>query len=304
MGRAAPYLEGVLGSLTTPFAPDLSLDLHGLEKNVAYLVQHGIKAVVCCGSVGEFASLTHGERRAIIAATVTAAGSTPVIAGVSDASLHSALDLARHAADMGATALLVTPPPFYKAAERDIVDFFTRLNRAVALPWVLYHGAVHNVTLSLDAVEEIAGLSHFAGLKEASPDMVRYYALVDRFGGKFPLVAAAENVVIFQMMAGADGLMTLSPIFAPEFTASMWQTVRSGDTAAALGQFRRLWQFRKLFMADMAAGLPIYVPYAKAALDALGLAGGPCRPPIRTLGEPERAALRRVLRDEMGLPVV
>jgi dihydrodipicolinate synthase/N-acetylneuraminate lyase len=302
MSTAAPWLQGVIAPLTTPFQSDLSLDLAGLKRNIAYLLQKGVKTFLCCGSTGEFPSLSDEERRAVITATVEAVGGQGwVLAGVAHSSLPAVIELARHAKTAGAAAILLTPPYYYKTADADVVSFFRHVNDAVDLPWILYHGSAPTGVLSLDAVEQIAGLSRFAGYKEASADMGRYYGLVDRTGGRFPIIAAAENVLVFQLLAGADGLMTLTPGFAPRFMADLWAAAQNNNAGEALSLFRRLWQLRKLLAPAMASGYPAYVPYGKAALDLLGLAGGPCRPPLHALDAPQRAALHTVLQEHLGM---
>ncbi len=302
MSPVAPWLQGVIAPLTTPFRPDLSLDLAGLKKNVAYLLEKGVKTFLCCGSTGEFPSLSDDERRAVITAAVEAAGGRGwVLAGVAHSSLPAAVELARHAKAAGAAAVLLTPPYYYKTPDADVVAFFRHVNEAIDLPWILYHGSAPTGVLSLDCVEQIAGLSRFAGYKEASADMGRYYGLVDRCRGRFPVIAAAENVLVFQLLAGADGLMTLTPGFAPEFMAGLWAAAQKNDAAEAMTLFGRLWQLRTLLAPAMASGYPAYVSYGKAALDFLGLAGGPCRPPLRALDPAERIALHTVLQEHLGL---
>ena len=302
MSPAAPWLRGVIAPLTTPFRSDLSLDSAGLKDNIAYLLEKGVQTFLCCGSTGEFPSLTDGERREVITATIEAVGGRGrVIAGVAHPSFPAAVALAGHAKTVGAAAVLLTPPYYYRALDAEVVEFFRRVDEAIDLPWILYHGSAPTGALSLDAVEQIAGLSRFAGYKEASADMGRYYGLVDRCRGRFPIVAAAENVLVFQLLAGADALMTLTPGFAPEFMAGLWGAVQKGHTAEAMALWGRLWQLRKLLAPAMASGYPAYVAYGKAALDHLGLAGGPCRPPLRALDATERGPLHAVMREHLGL---
>ncbi len=59
-------LSGVIAFPITPFKSDLSLDVEGLQENLAKLLAHPICAVVAAGGTGEMYSLTPAEHLEII----------------------------------------------------------------------------------------------------------------------------------------------------------------------------------------------------------------------------------------------
>ena len=75
-------LDGVIGFPVTPFNDDHSLDIDGHRKNVRYMLEQPMCALVAAGGTGELYSLTPDEVRQVGEATIEeAAGRAPVIAG-------------------------------------------------------------------------------------------------------------------------------------------------------------------------------------------------------------------------------
>src|SRR5881296_1291262 len=126
-------LIGVIGFPVTPFKADLSLDVEGLRKNVAFLVKHPICAVVAAGGTGEFYSLTPAEHKAVVEATVEAtAGKAPVIAGVGYHP-HLAIELAKQSQAAGASGILMFPPYYVNAHDDGLFDYYSTIAAATPL---------------------------------------------------------------------------------------------------------------------------------------------------------------------------
>ncbi|MDE2573084.1 MAG: dihydrodipicolinate synthase family protein, partial [bacterium] len=66
--------HGVLPAVTTPFDAALGVDHPFLAKHLAWLIQHGCRAVVPLGSLGEGATLSFDERVAVLETSLRAAG--------------------------------------------------------------------------------------------------------------------------------------------------------------------------------------------------------------------------------------
>src|SRR6266567_4094529 len=95
-------ISGVIAFPITPFKIELSLDVEGLQENLAKLLVHPICAIVAAGGTGEMYSLTPAEHLEVIKTTVTATqGRVPVIAGVGF-NQKLAAETARAAAEAGA----------------------------------------------------------------------------------------------------------------------------------------------------------------------------------------------------------
>ena len=67
--------RGVFPAMTTPFAADLSVDHAELALHAAWLLEHRAAGLVALGSLGEAATLSFDEKRAILGTCVRVAGS-------------------------------------------------------------------------------------------------------------------------------------------------------------------------------------------------------------------------------------
>ena len=302
-GALQAALCDVLASATTPFKPDLSLDLDGLTRNLEFLLDKGLRVYVCCGSVAEVSSMTDEERQAVTQCHVEVIGDRGiVVAGVSHSSLTETIRMSRLARDAGAQAVMLTPPYYLKGTSDGLFEFFRRFDAETALPFIAYNNPdATQHFLSVDLVGRIAGLLNFVALKESSTDLYHFWGLMERFKGQFPVIAAAEVVIPFHMLAGADGMMTLLPVIVPQMMRELLQAARDGDAGRVMDLCGPVYRFREVLAPALAEGYTAYVSYTKAAYDLMGLAGGPCRPPLPTLGSVEREALSRVLRDDLGV---
>jgi dihydrodipicolinate synthase/N-acetylneuraminate lyase len=296
-------LSGVIASLATAFDSQGNLSAAGLKAEVQFLLNSGIKILVCGGSIGEFSSLTISERKQLLELTLeTAGGKALVLAGCAAPDVGTVLELTQHAAASGAHAIMLTAPYYFKSTSEAIHDFFKRINKEVNLPFIIYNNpSTTKVNLSLDLIERMSRLSQFAALKESCPDLARYFEERERFGSRFPIIAAGESVLVFQLLAGAEGLMTASVLYAPNLMQDLWHAAREKRVDEAFDKFSRLFQFRKLLDRTMSEGFPAYVSYTKAALEMLGIPVGPPRSPLSPLAPAEMQRLERVLRLDMGL---
>lgn len=292
-------LAGVIAPTVTPFRADGSLDRDAVGENAAFLVEKGVTAVVPCGTVGEFASLTLEEREQVLEQTVRAvAGKAAVIAHVSATDHESMLRLARHAARHGADALLVLPPYYFKLDADELFAFYVRLHRELPLPFLVYNNpATTGMSISEEHLERLIELPRFVGVKEGHPDVVRFHRIVRRFGAEVPVIAANESLVGFFLLSGARALMTSGVAYAPELFRWLLEAARRQDVDETWRRFDHVLALRRPMMQALAQGYPAYIPFAKLGVELRGLRAGPPRPPLRPVGPEARSAFEAAVRE-------
>src|ERR1051326_258869 len=113
MDRRA-LLSGLWPPIPTPFAPDGRVDDDRLLTLAHRLLDEGSRGLVLLGTTGEANSLGLGERHALIDAMVER-GVDPgrLIVGTGACAIADAVELTRHAGDVGAAAVLLLPPFYY-----------------------------------------------------------------------------------------------------------------------------------------------------------------------------------------------
>ena len=281
---------GVIPAITTPFDARGEVDLDALKGNARALLDAGLTGLVGNGTMAEAGSLSAAERRAAIEALVDAAGGrATVTAGVSAQSAQAAIAYARDAEAAGAGALMCLPPLLYGGDEREVTAFFATIASATELPLMVYNNPVASGGTDLlpgfllQLAEEVDTV---VAVKECSGDARRIAALV---GGPLEVLVGGDDWPLEGFSAGATGWISGVANVAPEECVALQRHVIDGELDAARELNARLLPLARLDMT------PKLVQYFKAAQDAVGRVGGPCRPPRMELTEPERALLEAAL---------
>lgn len=179
----------------TPCDNDGSPDFAALASKGRELIDRGMRAVVYCGSMGDWPLLTDQQRmegvRQLVAAGV------PVVVGTGAQNPRIAAAHAAHAQQVGAAGLMVIPRVLSrgtsKAAQKD--HFARVLAAAPDLPSVIYNSPYYGFETKADVFFELRkDHSNLVGFKE--------------FGGSDSLSYAAEHITSgnpdLTLMVGVD----------------------------------------------------------------------------------------------------
>src|SRR5436305_9448219 len=117
---AEPLFKGVLPALVTPFR-DAAVDEDAFVRLVERQITGGVHGLVPVGTTGETATLSHDEHRRVVELCVkTAAGRVPVVAGAGSNATDEAIELVRHAKQVGAAAALVVTPYYNRPSQEGL----------------------------------------------------------------------------------------------------------------------------------------------------------------------------------------
>jgi 1-pyrroline-4-hydroxy-2-carboxylate deaminase len=278
---------GIIPAVTTPFDAAGAVDEAALAGNVTALLDAGVHGIVATGTMGEAGSLSAAERRAVVAAVAGAVeGRVPVIAGVSAGTPAAAIALAADAAEAGAVALMLLPPLGYRADADETVAYYRAVGEAAGLPLMAYNnpeasGVDMRADLLVRLYEEIDAV---VAVKECSGDARRIPALLNAAPGLEVLVGG-DDWALEGFCAGATGWVTGVADVLPRECVELYEACGAGNLETARAIYARLLPLARFDMT------PKLVQYFKAAMDEVGFAGGPTRPPRMPLTEDERAAL-------------
>jgi 4-hydroxy-tetrahydrodipicolinate synthase len=104
-------LRGIFPVVYTPFDEEGRIDEEDLERLVEYLIAAGAHGLAAVGGASEAHKMPVGERKWLAERTLTfARRRVPVLVGTSATNTAEAVELSRHAAEIGAKAVFVTPP--------------------------------------------------------------------------------------------------------------------------------------------------------------------------------------------------
>jgi 4-hydroxy-tetrahydrodipicolinate synthase len=136
---------------------------------------------------------------------------------------------------------------------------------------------------------QLAGIARaipsVGALKESSGDARRIAELVN-LCPDLDVMVGGDDWALEGFCAGAAGWISGVGVVLPALSVRLWDLCAAGDLAPARRLYAELLPLGRLDMT------PKLVQYFKAALDELGLGGGPCRPPRLALTDEELAVLR------------
>jgi dihydrodipicolinate synthase/N-acetylneuraminate lyase len=277
--------SGVLPAVMTPFDAGLSIHDGELAGSVGWLIGAGVSGLVATGTMGEAGALSEAEREHVAELVVAAAdGRVPVIVGVSADTPDRAARLARAAQRAGARGLMCTPPPTYRADDREIVAFFTSVAAATDLPLMVYNNpsVTHN-DLSPRLIADLGGVDTVSAVKETSGDCRRIAEIIDLTDGALDVLVGGDDWALEGVAAGATGWVSGCGVVAPAESVALFDACSASHLDRARHIYRHLLPLARLDMQ------PKLVQYFKAALDETGRYGGPCRPPRLPLTAAETA---------------
>ena len=283
-------MKGVHAAIVTHFGADLTVDHEAVASEVKWLVAEGVHGIVPNGTVGEGGSLSREERREVIETVVGAAGGAPVCAGVSAPTAEQAATYAKDAAAAGADGAMVLPPLLYRADERELIEFFGSVARATDLPLLVYNNPLGSGSdLEPELLATIAReVPMIAAFKETSGDARRIAELVN-LCADIDVLVGGDDWALEGLCAGAVGWVSGVADVLPSQSVRLFDLCVAGELAGARELYAELLPLSRLDMK------PKLVQYFKAALDELGIGGGPCRPPRLPLTENELGDVRRAV---------
>ena len=294
-------LAGVLPPITTPFMPaDGSLDLDGLARNAERWVTTGLRGLVALGSNGEAPLLDETESDRVIETVRAAVPSEKLlIAGTGRQSTRATVDASCRAASLGADAVLVRTPSFFKPqmTSQVFIDHYTAVADACPVPVILYNfTALTGVCPEVAVVGTLSEHPNIVGMKESGGDAGFVSALVDETTDGFQVLVGSAPTFYSSLLCGAAGGIMAAACVAPDQCVALQELVRQGELEQARALQRRITPLARLVTRRYG------VPGLKAALDLLGFVGGPPRPPLSPVGPEAEDELQAALED-LGLPL-
>lgn len=202
-------LTGLWPPASTPFRSDGSVDEKQLLRHGKALLADGANGLAVLGTTSEANSLTLAERRRVIDVFVeNGVPAGRLMPGTGACAIDDAVTLTRHAAEVGAAAVLLLPPFYYKKVSDDGLFGFVAsvIERAGGkVPRImLYHiPAMAGVGWSIDLVARLrdAFPEVIAGMKDSSGDYEHTRLMVKAF----PQLAIFPGAEVYLTKIMADG---------------------------------------------------------------------------------------------------
>jgi 4-hydroxy-2-oxoglutarate aldolase len=290
-------LQGLFPPIPTPFVHD-QFSPERLTDNLELWNKLPIDGYVVLGSNGEAPLLDDDERAAVIRrARAGAASGRRIIAGAGRESTRATIRSVAEAFDLGADAVLVGVPGYYRPSMSDdvLAAHYLAVADASPGPMLLYSVPFFTgLPISAALFGRLLRHERIVGIKDSSGDPASIDALVDaarQAGREASILVGSAKALAEGLRRGASGAVLAVGNIAARPCARIAGLARAGEAAQALALNQALLPLTESVTVRHGIG------GLKAALDMLGFYGGPPRPPLPAASEPARAEIAARLRE-------
>jgi N-acetylneuraminate lyase len=295
-----PKIQGLVAAVPTPLRADGGINLDAVGRQAELLARNGVIGAFVGGTTGEGMSMTSDERMALANRWTEVAGKDMlVIVHVGHTALAESKALTAHAARIGAAAVGMMAPCFFRPRTvAELVDCCAAVAAAAPLlPFYYYH--IPSLTgcpfLMLDFLKAAGDrrIPNLAGMKYTWEDLMDYRLCLEFDGGRYDMLFGRDEILLLGLACGAvGGIGSTYNCCAPVYTRLI-EAFRAGDMPAAEAMQDR--SVRYVQAIRRRAGRELSA--VKTTMKFLGVDLGPARAPVPNLTADEERAFRQELED-------
>lgn len=259
-----------------------------IERLVDLFARQGLGGIYVAGSTGQWPLLTVAQRKRVLERVVkTGQGRLAIMAHVGAVATDDAVDLARHAAQVGADSVSSVTPIYYPASMDAMFEHYRRIGAATELPLFVYH--LEGVSQAIDVVEysrRLLELPHVGGMKITIRDMYLFGLLHEQLGQRLRLFSGADEVFCHAVLSGAIGAIgTFYNLWGP-----VCQATRAAFVAGDIDRGRRFMADFQSVIGEVLRSGSIWFFLRAAMRIAHGIEIGPPKAPLGIVEKPWRDA--------------
>lgn len=290
-------LRGIVPPMITPLRDRDVLDTAGLERLVEHILAGGVHGLFILGSSGEAPALSYRLRRELIERVCRQVrGRVPVLVGITDTIFGEAINLARHAADSGAQAVVTSAPYYLPPSQPEMIHFIKRLAQELPLPLFLYNmPQLTKVQFDPETLRRVSHLKNIVGIKDSSGDLNYFNQLLALKAERpdWSVFIGPEHLMAEAVRRGGDGGVNGGATFYPQLYVDLFNAVVQKDSAAAAELQNRLLQLGQIFSVGRHASA--VVKAMKCSCSLLGLCDDFMAEPFERFAPPERERIKMIL---------
>ena len=295
--------SGIIPPVITPLTDRDTLDHAGLERLVEHLITGGVHGLFILGTTGEAPSLGYRLRRELIERTCKlTAGRVPVLVGITDTAFVESVGIARHAAECGAAAVVLSTPYYFPAGQTELLGYVQNLLSQLPLPLVLYNmPSLTKVWFELGTLQKLTDQERIVGIKDSSGDLAYFESLMSLRAARpdWSIMIGPEAMLPQAMKLGGDGGVTGGGNAYPRLFVECYKACVAGDGARIEATSRAINDLQKIY--DIGKYASRYIKATKCACSLLGLCDDFMAEPFHKFHAPERERVRLIL-ESLQLP--
>jgi 4-hydroxy-tetrahydrodipicolinate synthase len=287
--------------MITPLKDYDTLDVEGLEKLIEHILGGGVSALFILGTTGEGPSLSYQLRQEMMERTCKqVAGRAPVLVGVTDTAFVETVNVADKAKAAGAQGLVLAHPPYFPAAQPEILSYLEHLAPKLPLPVFLYNMPSHTkLVFDPKTVRAAADIAGIVGLKDSSANMFYFHKvqmlLIDR--PNFTLIVGPEELLAETVLLGGHGGVNGGANMKPQLYVNLYKAAAAGDLKKMNELHEKVMEISgKIYTVGAYSS---YLRGLKCALSCMGICSDTLAEPFQPFGPEERKIIQKHV-EELG----
>lgn len=242
MANPLPYV-----AMVTCFDQHEQLNRDAIRNQVRRQIKAG-NNIMCCGTNGDFSSLTFSEKVEICAiVTEESGGVVKVIANAGAPSTFETILLAREFEKLKVDAIPVITPYFISCTQQGLISHFSAIADAVECPVFVYdfpartqHHVEPATMAKLAEHENIAGIKDSGGAQES----LDAYLEIARNQQGFDVYSGPDSLIYHGLVNGSSGCISGLANVMPDALAAICREFAVGNHEAARQQQARFSKLR------------------------------------------------------------
>ena len=285
--------EGIYTPVITPHRDDGSIDRDAFVAMIEHLVASGVHGLINGGSTGEYYAQSMAERKELASFAKEVIGDRlPLIIGTGAIRPEDSIEMAEHAATIGAAAILVGSPPYSVPTERENALNALAIDRAADLPIMLYnYPGRMGINMGQEFLDRVGRSRNFCAIKESSGDINRVHLLARDYP-HIQLSCGMDDQALEFFAWGARRWVCAGSKFLP---AEQVALTRACAVAGDFDKGRRIMSAMLPLMAVLEQGGK-FIQCVKHGCEMMGMHAGPPRRPLKALNKDDKRQLEQVVR--------
>ena len=289
--------EGAATALITPMN-EKGIDYPNLKKLIDWQIEQGIDALVICGTTGEGSTMTDAEHKEVLRFSLeAAAGRVPMIAGTGSNDTAYAIQMTKHACELGYDGVLVVTPYYNKATQNGLVAHYTAIAEASTKPVIIYNVPSRTgVSIASSTYAKMARVPNLSAIKEANGNISSVVETATLVGDAMDIYSGNDDQIVPIMACGGKGVISVLSNVLPRETSEMCHKMLSGDVKGAMEMQKKYLALTNALFSEVNP-----IP-AKAAMAAMGFCENYVRLPLTPMEQAHEEHLLECMR-QVGINV-
>jgi len=283
--------SGIMPAMITPIHSDRTFNAKAAREVIEWEITHPITGFYINGATGEGPILPEKTRIEMAEVTMEICrGKYHVINHVGAPDTESAFRLAKHARQIGCSAVSsVLPNFFFQYTKDQILDYYKRIADVSELPVVVYANGLMNLD-PYDFMRECIQIDGVIGLKYTIFDYYGMRRICELNDGDINVINGPDQTLLCGLVMGADGGIGTTYNVMPDWFCELYAAYRGGDLPTAQQLQYKIDRVITIMRKYNA------VSCAKESFRFRGIDAGEAAYPGRTFSAEESAAIRAELK--------